>query len=306
MSTIQEKKADVKKKVQLSRSDKIYYAIVYALIIVLTLAVLYPLVYVVSASFSSGRAVSSGKVVLFPVEPSIYGYQRVLEYTSIWIGYRNTIFYTVVGTIINIVVTLMCAYALSRKGLRGRGFFTFMFTFTMIFSGGMIPSYILMRNLKILNTVWAMLLPGALSVYNMVVTRTFLQSNIPDDLLEAAKIDGCSDIQFFFKIVLPLSKAIIAVISLYYAVGHWNAYFNAFLYLNDKKLYPLQIFLRQVLVLGDVDTEMVDEEILLQMQNLRDVLKYAIIVVSTAPLMCAYPFVQKYFVKGVMIGSLKG
>ena len=304
MTTIAKKKDAT--KVRLSRTDKIYYFAVYALIAVMTLAVLYPLVYVVSASFSSGRAVSGGKVVLLPVEPTIYGYQRVLEYTSIWVGYRNTIFYTFVGTIINIVVTLMCAYALSRKGLRGRGIFTFMFTFTMIFSGGMIPSYILMRNLKILNTVWAMLLPGALSVYNMVVTRTFLQSNIPDDLLEAAKIDGCSDIQFFFKIVLPLSKAIIAVISLYYAVGHWNAYFNAFLYLNDKNLYPLQIFLRQVLVLGDVDAEMVDEEILLQLQNLRDVLKYAVIVVSTAPLMCAYPFVQKYFVKGVMIGSLKG
>ena len=292
--------------VRLSRSDKIYYVIVYAIICLLTLLVLYPLIYVVSASFSSGRSITSGKVLLFPVEFSTYGYVSVFNYKSIWVGYRNTIFYTVAGTLINVVVTLLCAYPLSRKGLRGRGIFTFLFSFTMIFSGGMIPHYLLMRELKILNTVWAMLLPGAMSVYNMVVTRTFLQNSIPGDLLEAAKIDGCSDAQFFFKIVLPLSKAIIAVISLYYAVAHWNAYFNAFLYLNSKDLYPLQIYLRQVLVLGDIDAEMADEEMLLQLQNLRDVLKYAIIVISSAPLLCAYPFVQKYFVRGVMIGSLKG
>ena len=294
------------RKVRLSRSDRIYYGIVYTLITLLTLAVLYPLMYVVSASFSSGRAITSGKVFLLPVEFSTYGYESVLNYKSIWVGYRNTIFYTVAGTAINIAVTLLCAYPLSRKGLRGKGFFTFLFSFTMIFSGGMIPSYILMRDLKILNTVWAMLLPGAMSVYNMVVTRTFFQSTIPGDLLEAAKIDGCSDIQFFTRIVMPLSKAIIAVITLYYAVGHWNAYFNAFLYLNSKELYPLQIYLRQVLVLGDSDADLADEEMLLQLQNLRDVLKYAIIVISTAPLLCAYPFVQKYFVRGVMIGSLKG
>ena len=294
------------RKVRLSRSDRVYYGIVYTLITLLTLAVLYPLMYVVSASFSSGRAITSGKVFLLPVEFSTYGYESVLNYKSIWVGYRNTIFYTVAGTAINIAVTLLCAYPLSRKGLRGKGFFTFLFSFTMIFSGGMIPSYILMRDLKILNTVWAMLLPGAMSVYNMVVTRTFFQSTIPGDLLEAAKIDGCSDIQFFTRIVMPLSKAIIAVITLYYAVGHWNAYFNAFLYLNSKELYPLQIYLRQVLVLGDIDADLADEEMLLQLQNLRDVLKYAIIVISTAPLLCAYPFVQKYFVRGVMIGSLKG
>ena len=294
------------RKVRLSRSDRIYYGIVYTLITLLTLAVLYPLMYVVSASFSSGRAITSGKVFLLPVEFSTYGYESVLNYKSIWVGYRNTIFYTVAGTAINIAVTLLCAYPLSRKGLRGKGFFTFLFSFTMIFSGGMIPSYILMRDLKILNTVWAMLLPGAMSVYNMVVTRTFFQSTSPGDLLEAAKIDGCSDIQFFTRIVMPLSKAIIAVITLYYAVGHWNAYFNAFLYLNSKELYPLQIYLRQVLVLGDIDADLADEEMLLQLQNLRDVLKYAIIVISTAPLLCAYPFVQKYFVRGVMIGSLKG
>jgi multiple sugar transport system permease protein/putative aldouronate transport system permease protein len=294
------------RKVRLSRSDRIYYGVVYTLITLLTLAVLYPLMYVVSASFSSGRAITSGKVFLLPVEFSTYGYESVLNYKSIWVGYRNTIFYTVAGTAINIAVTLLCAYPLSRKVLRGKGFFTFLFSFTMIFSGGMIPSYILMRDLKILNTVWAMLLPGAMSVYNMVVTRTFFQSTIPGDLLEAAKIDGCSDIQFFTRIVMPLSKAIIAVITLYYAVGHWNAYFNAFLYLNSKELYPLQIYLRQVLVLGDIDADLADEEMLLQLQNLRDVLKYAIIVISTAPLLCAYPFVQKYFVRGVMIGSLKG
>lgn len=307
MTTVNEKLRNHKStRVKYSKGDQIFYACAYTVVGLLTLVVLLPMMFVVSASFSSGAAVTSGQVWIFPVDFTLYNYESVLKYKNVWIGYRNTILYTGVGTLLNIAVTLMCAYPMARRGLKGRSFFAGMFAFTMIFSGGMIPSYILMRNLKILNTVWAMLLPGALSVYNMVVTRTFLQSNIPDDLLEAAKIDGCSDIQFFFKIVLPLSKAIIAVISLYYAVGHWNSYFNAFLYLNDKNLYPLQIFLRQVLVLGDVDTEMVDEEILLQLQNLRDVLKYAIIVVSTAPLMCAYPFVQKYFVRGVMIGSLKG
>lgn len=294
------------KKMRLSRSDRVFFIFAYIVISLLTLSVLYPLIYILSASFSSGRAVAAAKVWLWPVEFSTYGYESVLNYASIWIGYRNTLFYTAAGTAINVVVTLFCAYALSRKGLRGRGVLTFLFSFTMIFSGGMIPNYLLMKNLRLLNTVWAMLLPGAMSVYNMVVTRTFLQTNIPDDLLEAARIDGCSDAQFFFKIVLPLSKAIIAVISLYYAVSHWNSYFNAFLYLNDKNLYPLQIFLRQVLVLGNVDSDLMDEEMLMQLQNLRDVLKFAIIVVSTAPLLCAYPFVQRYFVKGVMIGSLKG
>ena len=234
------------------------------------------------------------------------GYKYILQYYAIWLGYRNTLFYTFTGTAINVCMTMTCAYGLSRKGLRGRKFFTLLFTFTMIFAGGMIPSYLLMRDLKLLNTVWCMLLPGAISAYNLIVARTFIENNIPEDLLEAARIDGCSDVHFFFSIVLPLSRAILAVLVLMYAAGHWNAYFNAFLYLTDKQLYPLQIFLRQILVQSAFSSDMLDPEAMAQMQTLQQILKYTVIVISTVPMLCLYPLVQKYFEQGIMIGSLKG
>lgn len=293
------------KRLRSCRQDRIYYALCYTVISVLTLSVLYPIVYIVSASFSSGAAIAAGRVWLFPVEFSLRGYQAVLKYDNVWIGYRNTIFYAVVGTVINVVMTLICAYPLARKNLRGRKFISLLFTFTMIFSGGMIPGYMLVKHLNMINTVWAMLIPGAMSVYNMIVTRTFLQTTISDYLLEAAKIDGCSDFRFFFLIVLPLSKAVIAVIALFYAVGHWNAYFNAFLYLTDKNLYPLQIFLKDILVQNQFSADLVDPEIVAEMQNMQAILKYSMIVVSTVPLFCFYPFTQRHFVKGVMIGSVK-
>ena len=294
-------------KIGISRGDAIYYGVVYIVIGTLTLFVLLPMLYVVSAAFSTASAVTSGKVWLFPVEPTLFNFNLVLQYKSVWIGYRNTIFYTACGTFINVIMTLVCAYPLSRKGLFGKGFFTFLFTFTMIFSGGMIPSYILMRNLKLLNTVWAMLLPGAISVYNMIVTRTYFQSSVPGELLEASKLDGCSDAQYFLRVLIPLSNSIIAVIALFYAVGHWNAYFNAFLYLSNKNLFPLQLFLREILVQNQFSSDFfTDSDTALQLMNIQDTLKFAIIVLSTAPLMCLYPFAQKHFVKGVMIGSLKG
>jgi multiple sugar transport system permease protein/putative aldouronate transport system permease protein len=265
------------------------------------------MVYILSASFSAAAMVNAGKVWLFPVSPTLFNYQMVLRYNSVYLGYRNTLFYTAAGTLINVMITLMCAYPLSRRGLHGRGFFTFLFTFTMIFSGGMIPSYILMRNLKLINTVWAMLLPGAINVTNMIVTRTFFQTSIPGELLEASKLDGCSDVQYFFRILLPLSHSVIAVIALFYAVGHWNAYFNAFLYLSNRNLFPLQLFLRQILVQNNFNTEMItDPDMAEQFLGIQETLKYAIIVLSTVPLMSLYPFAQKHFVKGVMIGSLKG
>jgi putative aldouronate transport system permease protein len=290
-----------------SRDDRIYYAFIYSVMAVLFVAVAYPIVYILSCSFSSPAAVSIGKVVLWPVDLSVAGYKAVFEYDTVWLGYRNTVFYTVVGTFLNVCVTMAAAYPLARRSLPGRGIATFLFSFTMIFSGGMIPTYILVRQLKMLNTVWSLLIPGALSVYNMIVTRTFLQSNVPLELLEAAQMDGCSDTRFFFRIVLPLSKAVIAVIALFYAVGHWNAYFNAFIYLSNSKLYPLQLFLREVLVMNQIDANLIeDPELALAKQGMADLLKYSLIVVSTAPILCAYPFAQKYFVKGVMIGSLKG
>lgn len=286
--------------------DRLFYAGCYLITALFMLAVLYPLVYILSASFSSAEAITSGRMWLYPVDFSLVGYKYILKYDAIWLGYRNTLFYTFAGTLINVVMTMTCAYGLSRRGMRGRRFFTMLFTFTMIFSGGMIPNYLLMKNLKILNTVWCMLLPGAISAYNLIVAKTFIENSIPGDLLEAARIDGCSDVRFFFSIVLPLSKAILAVLLLMYAAAHWNAYFNAFLYLTDKKLYPLQIFLRQILVQSNMSADMLDPEAMAQMQTLQQILKYAVIVVSTAPMLCLYPFVQKYFRQGVMIGSIKG
>jgi multiple sugar transport system permease protein/putative aldouronate transport system permease protein len=294
-------------KTKMARGDMIYYFIAYTVVVFLVLVVLYPMVYIVSASFSAAASVNAGKVWLFPVNPSLYNYKMVLQYKSVYLGYRNTLFYTFAGTLVNVVVTVICAYPLSRKDLFGRGFFTFLFTFTMIFSGGMIPGYILMRNLKLINTVWVMIIPGAINVTNMIVTRTYFQSSIPGELLEASKLDGCSDAQYFFKVLIPLSHSVIAVITLFYAVGHWNAYFSAFLYLSDRNLYPLQLFLRQILVQNQFSGEILeDPEMEEQLLRLQEVLKYAIIVLSTVPLMCFYPFAQKHFVKGVMIGSLKG
>ena len=294
-------------KVGVSGVDKVYYGIAYIVTGILTIIVLFPMVFIVSASFSTGAEVTAGRVWLWPVKPTLFNFEMVLQYQSVWIGYKNTIIYTVVGTAINVCMTLICAYPLARKNLAGRGFFTFIFTFTMIFSGGMIPAYILVRNLRMINTIWAMVIPGSISVYNMIVTRTFFQASIPEELLEASKLDGCSDVQYFFRVLLPLSSSIIAVISLFYAVGHWNAYFNAFLYLTRKELFPLQLFLREILVQNTFNTDIItDPDMVQQYQAIRETLQYAIIVISTAPLMCFYPFAQKHFVKGVMIGSLKG
>lgn len=288
-------------------SDKAFYFLTYSISLLLTLAVIYPLIYILSCSFSSPEAVRAGRVVLFPVDLSIAGYKRVFENQRVWIGYRNSIFYTVVGTFYNVMMTLFCAYPLTRKNLPYRGFFMFLFTFTMLFGGGLIPTYLVIRSLKLINTPWVMIIPGAIGVTQMIVTRTFLRSTIPDELLEATQIDGCNDFRFFFMFILPLSKAIIAVIAMQYAIGHWNSYFNAFIYLTDKNKYPLQIFLREILVMNQIDTsEIVDPETSEMLQGMADLLKYSLIVVATAPILCIYPFVQKYFVKGIMIGSLKG
>jgi len=295
-------------KVKLLREDKLFYVIVYTIITVLTISVLYPIIFVISSSLSSGTAVSTGQVILWPVDFSIEGYKKVFAYSDVWIGYRNTIFYTVTGTINNVLMTLICAYPLSRRDLPGRKYFMFFFMFTMYFGGGMIPSYLLMRDIGYINTIWAMIMPGAFSVYQMIVCRTFINSNIPWEMLEAAKIDGCSDFKYFYMFVLPLSKPIIAVMTLQYAVGHWNSYFSAYIYLIDDNLFPLQVFLREILVMSQIEqsSEIIDEETRSIMQGMADLLKYALIVVATAPIMCFYPFIQKYFVQGIMIGSLKG
>lgn len=294
-------------KYKMTGCDLVFYGVSALVIGILTLTVLYIIVYILSASFSSPAALAAGKVVLWPVDFSVDGYKAVFNYSKVWIGYRNTIFYVIAGTAINVSMTLLCAYPMAQKDLYGGKAIMAYFTFTMIFNGGMIPTYILVKNLGIMNTVWSLLIPGAMTVYNMIIARTFIRTNIPGELRDAARIDGCDDFHFFFEVVLPLSKAIIAVLTLWYAVGHWNSYMDAFLYLRDNKLYPLQIFLKDVLVSGEFSAEdMMDPETAIALQNMKLLLKYSLIVVSVVPLFFFYPFVQKYFVKGVTIGSVKG
>ena len=294
-------------KVKLCKEDKIMYAVVETLMVLLVLIVLYPLIYVLSSSFSSGAAVSAGKVILWPVDFSTTGYRIVFSYGLIWKAYGNTIIYTVVATAINLVLTTMAAYPLSRRNFQGKKYYMVLFMVTMFFSGGMIPNYILMTKLHLVNTRWAIILSGGISIYNMIVMRTFFQNSIPSELLEAAKIDGISDIGYLLQIVIPLSKAVFAVITLYYAVAHWNSYFNAMLYLRDRDLYPLQMVLRDILNASKVDlSEITDPELLKHMRGASDTMKYALIVVSCVPVLVAYPFVQRFFEKGVMIGSVKG
>lgn len=294
------------KKVKRSGADQRLEICLIIIMSIIGIIMLYPLLIVLSTSFSSASAVISGKVWLFPVDFSLEGYKAVFKTNDVLIGYRNSLFYMVVGTVINLFMTLITAYPLSRDDLVGQGIIMKLFTFTMIFGGGMIPNYLLMKELGLLNTVWVMLIPGAISVYNMIITRTFIKSNIPKEMLEAAQIDGCSDIQYFIKMVLPLSGAVIAVITLYYAIGHWNAYFSAFMYLNDKELYPLQIFLKNILVSNQVEADMIVDEQVQSIEGIAEVLKYSLIVVAVVPVMIIYPFVQKHFVKGVMIGAVKG
>ena len=290
-----------------SLNDKLFYFFTTLILTFFFLLVLYPCIYVISASFSTGTAVQSGKVILFPVDFSLEGYRTVFHTPTVWLGFKNSLFYTLVGTLINITMTLTAAYCLSRQDLYGRNFIMLLFTFTMFFNGGMIPHYILVQKLGFLNTVWALLIPGAIGVYNLIVCKTFIQNTIPTDLLEAAQIDGCSDFMYFIRIVLPLSKAIIAVLVLFYGVRHWNSYFSAMIYLNDKNLYPLTLFLREILMADQIDPSTVsDPEMQAKLAQSAGVIKYALIVVSMVPVLLIYPFIQKYFFKGVMIGSVKG
>lgn len=295
-----------RKRKVMSKSDRTFIIVLMAVLAIFGMIVAYPLIYVFSSSFSSPSAVVAGRVWLWPVDFSLEGYKAIFKTPKVLIGYRNSLFYMVVGTCINLVMTMLAAYPLSRSDLPGQGPLMLVFTFTMIFSGGMIPTYLVIRKLHMLNSVWSMLIPGAINVYNMIITRTFMQS-IPKELLEAAQIDGCSDFQYFVQMVLPLSKSVIAVITLYYAIAHWNAYFDAFMYLSDEKLYPLQIFLRDILINNKVDAGLIIvDEAAAAKEGLSDLLKYSLIVVATIPVMIIYPFVQKHFVKGVMIGAVKG
>jgi len=300
-------KASDRAAIRESGGDRAFNVANYILLTIVLIVVLYPLVYVVSASFSSSYAVLSGKVWLWPVEPSLEGYKAVFKNKNILTGFQNTFFYTLAGTFVNVVMTVLAAYPLSRKDFRGRNKFMLLFVFTMMFNGGLIPTYFVVKDLSMIDTVWAMLIPTALSVWNVIIMRTYFQTTIPGELLEASQLDGCNDFRFLLKIVVPLSGPIIAVIALFYAVGHWNQYFNAMIYLKNPQLYPLQLILRDILVQNEVRIDMLgDVKSAAARQGLRELLKYSLIVISSVPLMLVYPFVQKFFVKGVMIGSIKG
>lgn len=285
-----------KKKNQIQRrgSDALMYSIVYALLVFIGIVILYPLIYVVSCSFSSGTAVSSGQVLLWPVEFSLKGYETVFAYKTVWSGYKNTILITAVATVINVILTTLCAYPLSRKNMYGKKIFLVIFMIPMFFSGGIIPNYLLMSNLHLLNNRWSVILSGALSIYNMIIMKTFFENSIPTELLEAAKMDGITDIGYLWRIVIPLSKAIFSVIALYYAVGHWNSYFNAMLYLREKELWPLQMVLRDILNASKIDlTQITDPELLKGLKGLSDVLKYALIIVSSVPILLCRSILRK-------------
>lgn len=287
--------------------DKIFNVVNTTILCLITFVIIYPLIFVVSNSLSSPSAVIAGKVWLWPVEPTLKGYIAVFEYKKIITGFSNSFFYTIVGTTLNVVITIMAAYSLSRRDMIGRTLIMMMFVFTLLFHAGLIPTYLVVRDLGMLDTRWAMIFPTAVAVWNVIIARTFFQVTISDELLEASQIDGCTDFNFFFRIVIPLSAPIIAVLALFYAVGHWNQYFWALIYLRNPDLHPLQLVLRDILIQNEIDESMmIDVEQLSQRDGLRQLLKYSLIVIASIPILIIYPFVQKHFVKGVMIGSLKG
>lgn len=279
----------------------------YSLLMLVLIIELYPLVYVVAASFSDPQAVVSGKVFLFPVNPTLKGYAAVFKNKKILTGFSNSIFYLIVGTVLNLVMTMLCAYPLSRKEFRARGFLSMFFVFTMYFSGGMVPAYILVNKLGMINTRWSMIIPMAMSTYNMIICRTYIVNSIPDELYEASQMDGCTPFRYMLSVVVPLSKPILAVLTLYYGVVRWNDYFNAMLYLYKDNLQPLTIVMKEILIMSQVDmTQVTDASAVSKLQGMSELLKYSTIVVASLPVMLLYPLIQKHLVKGVMIGAVKG
>ncbi len=290
-------------KIHESAGEHLYTGIVYALLIIFCVMIVIPLMHIISGSFSDPMSLLRGEVTLFPKGFTLAMYEKVFKDSSIWRGYLNTIIYTVIGTLISVVLTACAAYPLSRKDFYGRNVFMGMFMFTMFFTGGMIPTYLLVKGMNMLDTMWALVLPSAVSTYNLIIMRTFFEQTIPTELVESASLDGCNDLGIFFRIVIPLAAPIFAVMVLFYGVAQWNSWFPALLYISDRTLYPLQMILREILIESDISNmagSTGDVEII------GDGLKYATMVVATLPIMCLYPFLQKYFVKGVMIGAVKG
>lgn len=291
---------------RLSHGDRVLNAVFYAILAFLMLICFYPIWYVLVASISDGNYVNSGALILLPKGIHFVAYSYAFAQKQLWVSYGNTVFYTVCGTLFGLAVCIPCGYALSRRDMPGRGFLMGVLTFTMYFSGGLVPTYVVCSMLNLVNTRILLIMLGSVSVYNIILIRTFCLSSIPEDLREAAFIDGCANTRFFFTFVIPLSKAIIAVIALYIAVAHWNSFYNALVYTRDSKLHPLQLYLRQLLLMSTGSETVIDPDMTAEMMRLVQTVRYAVIVLSALPIMCLYPFLQKYFVQGVMIGSLKG
>ncbi|WP_307720021.1 carbohydrate ABC transporter permease [Paenibacillus koleovorans] len=286
--------------------DRAFDVVNIVLMSVVTLLVLYPLYFILISSVSDPVAVNAGKVWIWPQGFTWDGYRQIFKDHTIYLGYRNSLFYTTVGTAFNVVLTISAGYVLSRKDLVGRHFFTFLIVFTMLFHGGLIPTYLVVKTLGMVNTVWALIIPGAVSAFYIIVVRTYFQSSLPDELLEAAQIDGCSNLSFIGRIVIPLSAPIVAVMVLFYAVSHWNAYFGALIYLRNSNLFPLQLVLRQILLANQVQDLAMDTENMTDVLMKSELIKYGVIIVASLPMLVLYPFLQKYLIKGVMLGSIKG
>lgn len=295
-----------KRKIHRTPGDRVFDIAMYTIAVLLIIICLYPMYFILIASISSPSDVSAGNIVFYPKGITFKGYAKLFEYKELWVGYRNTVLYAVVGSVINLAVNISAAYALSRKDLVGRKLITVFFLIPMFFTGGLIPTYMNIQAYNLHDTFWVMVLPFSVITYYIIVARTFFKNSLPDDMLEAAQIDGCGNLRFFFQIALPLSKAVIAVIFLWSAVGHWNSYFNALIYLRNPDLQPLQIILRNILINNQTISAMTTGSAATEAKQFADLIKYAVIVISSAPIMCLYPFVQKYFNQGIMVGSLKG
>lgn len=299
-------KGNMRRKIKKSTGDKWFDFIMYTIAVIITIIVLYPMYFIIIASVSSPAEVSAGNIVLYPVGLTLKGYIKLSEYSQLWLGYRNTIFYTAIGTLIVLFVNIPAAYAISRKELFGRKIFTVFYLIPMLFTGGLIPTYIIVKNLNLVDSFWVMVLPFSVVTYFIIVGRTFFANSLPEEIWEASQIDGCGTLNFFVRIAIPLSKAVIAVIALWSAVGQWNSYFNALIYIRSVDLQPLQIILRNILISNQTISTMSTGSAAVEAKQLADLIKYGVIVISSAPIMCMYPFVQKYFNQGVMLGSVKG
>lgn len=290
-----------------SAGDRLFDIINYILLAIVLTIVLYPLIFVAVASISNPAAVVKGEVWLLPKDINFTGYEKVFANKEILNGYMNTILYTVAGTIVNVGMTILAAYPLSRKDFRGRNIFTALFVFTMFFSGGLIPTYLIVKDLGMTNTMWALIIPNAVAVWNIIIMRTFFQQSIPFEIQESAQMDGCGNFKILLKIILPLSMPILAVMTLFYSVAHWNSFFSALIYLTERDKYPLQLILREILIQSNMqDMLQTSEESLAKTIMEAESIKYALVIVANLPILMLYPFLQRYFVKGMVIGAIKG